>query len=129
MKILKSLQWFAPTIAALLTFSNYSSFASDADTKTSSANPDPYANETPAQHDARMKWWREARFGMFIHWGVYSVPAGTYEGKEIPGAGEWIMNHGKIPCAEYRAYAREFNPVEFDANAWVKTAKDAGMKY
>ena len=92
-------------------------------------SPDPYANETPAQRDARMAWWREARFGMFIHWGVYSVPAGTYDGKQIPGIGEWIMNHGKIPMAEYQAYAKEFNPVKFNADEWVQTAKNAGMKY
>ena len=91
--------------------------------------PDPYADETPAQRDARMKWWREARFGMFIHWGVYSVPAGTYKGKQIGGIGEWIMNHGKIPVAEYRAFAKQFNPVKFNADEWVRIAKDAGMKY
>jgi len=90
---------------------------------------DPYANETPQQRDARMKWWREARFGMFIHWGVYSVPAGTYHGKRIGGIGEWIMNTAKIPTAEYQAYAKEFNPVKYDADEWVRTAKEAGMKY
>ena len=91
--------------------------------------PDPYADETPAQRDARMKWWRESRFGMFIHWGVYSVPAGTYKGQQIKGIGEWIMNKGKIPVAEYRAFAKEFNPVKFNADEWARTAKDAGMKY
>ena len=91
--------------------------------------PDPYADETPAQRDARMAWWRDSRFGMFIHWGVYSVPAGTYNGKQIPGIGEWIMHHGKIPMAEYHRYATEFNPVKFNADEWVRTAKDAGMKY
>ena len=91
--------------------------------------PDPYADETPAQRDARMKWWREARFGMFIHWGVYSVPAGTYNGKQIPGIGEWIMNTGKIPVADYREYAKQFNPVKYNADEWVRTAKEAGMKY
>jgi alpha-L-fucosidase len=90
---------------------------------------DPYANETPAQRDARMEWWREARFGMFVHWGVYSVPAGTYNGKQIGGIGEWIMNHGKIPVAEYKAYAKQFNPVKYNAEEWVRLAKDAGMKY
>jgi alpha-L-fucosidase len=91
--------------------------------------PDPYADETPVQRDARMKWWRESRFGMFIHWGVYSVPAGTYKGEQVKGIGEWIMNRGKIPVAEYRAFAKEFNPVKFNADEWVRTAKEAGMKY
>ncbi len=82
-----------------------------------------------ARHEARMKWWREARFGMFIHWGVYSVPAGTYQGKQIPGIGEWILRNAKIPIAEYRAYAREFNPVKYDPEAWAALAQQAGMKY
>jgi len=77
----------------------------------------------------RMEWWREARFGMFIHWGVYAVPAGVYKGQKINRIGEWIMNRGKIPVSEYQAFAREFNPVKYDPDAWVKMAKDAGMKY
>lgn len=76
----------------------------------------------------RMQWWNEAKFGLFIHWGVYSVPAGIYKGKDIPG-GEWIMHNAKIPVAEYKKYASEFNPVNYDPEAWVKMAKDAGMKY
>lgn len=76
-----------------------------------------------------MKWFREARFGMFIHWGVYSVPAGTYDGKRIPGIGEWIMNTGKIPTTRYQQYAQQFNPVKYNADEWVRLAKNAGMKY
>jgi alpha-L-fucosidase len=93
--------------------------------------PEPQGpgQETPAQRDARMQWWREAKFGLFIHWGVYSVPAGTYDGKKIGGIGEWIMNQGKIPVARYAEYTKEFNPVKFDAEAWVKLAKEAGQKY
>ncbi len=86
-------------------------------------------NETVEQRDVRMEWWREARFGLFIHWGVYSVPAGTYKGEKIGGIGEWIMHNAKIPVSEYKAYAQEFNPVNYDPKAWVKMAKDAGMKY
>jgi alpha-L-fucosidase len=85
--------------------------------------------ETKAQRDARMAWWREAKFGMFIHWGVYSVPAGFYHDQPVGGIGEWIMNRGKIPMAEYQAFAREFNPVKFNAGEWVKIAKAAGQKY
>ena len=85
--------------------------------------------ETAEQRDARMQWWREARFGLFIHWGVYAVPAGTYRGKRIGGIGEWIMNRAKIPVAEYKQYARDFNPVKYDPDAWVRLAKEAGMKY
>ncbi|MEO6721829.1 MAG: alpha-L-fucosidase [Ferruginibacter sp.] len=79
--------------------------------------------------DKRMEWWREARLGMFIHWGVYSVPAGTYNGQKINRIGEWIMNRGKIPVVEYQEFAKQFNPVKYDPDAWVRMAKDAGMKY
>ena len=85
--------------------------------------------ETKEQRDARMGWWREAKFGLFVHWGVYSVPAGYYHDQPVAGIGEWIMNRGKIPCAEYQAFAKQFNPVKFNAAEWVKIAKDAGMKY
>ncbi|HEY8959288.1 alpha-L-fucosidase [Chitinophaga sp.] len=86
-----------------------------------------------AQHtltrDQRMQWWREARFGMFIHWGDYAVLAGNYKGHQVGRGGEWIMNRAKIPVLEYQQFAKQFNPVKYDADAWVKTARDAGMKY
>ena len=85
--------------------------------------------ETTAQRDARMQWWREARFGMFIHWGLYSIPAGTWNGKQIPHIGEWIMNTASIPVADYKALAPQFNPTGFSAHDIVALAKSAGMKY
>jgi alpha-L-fucosidase len=86
-------------------------------------------SETKAARDQRMKWWREARFGMFIHWGLYAVPAGEYKGQRSTRIGEWIMEWANIPRADYEKFAPQFNPVKFDAKEWVRIAKDAGMKY
>ncbi|MCD6359544.1 MAG: alpha-L-fucosidase [Armatimonadetes bacterium] len=77
----------------------------------------------------RLRWWREARFGMFIHWGIYAVPAGVWKGEQIPSLGEWIMRNAKIPIEEYEKLAEQFNPVKFDADAWAELAQRAGMKY
>jgi alpha-L-fucosidase len=88
------------------------------------------APEAKQERDARMAWWRDARFGMFIHWGLYAVPAGEWKGKFVPpGGGEWIMNTANIPISEYEALAKQFNPVKYDAAEWVRLAKAAGMKY
>ncbi len=79
--------------------------------------------------EERLQWWREARFGMFIHWGLYAVLAGEWKGQKTPGLGEWIMRDLKIPISEYEQLAKQFNPVRFDAEAWAELAKEAGMKY
>ena len=72
--------------------------------------PPPFA-ETPAQHDARMQWFREARLGMFIHWGLYSQPAGEWKDRTITGGAEWIQDQLRIPASEYGALARTWNPT------------------
>jgi alpha-L-fucosidase len=77
--------------------------------------------------DPRLDWWRDARFGLFIHWGLYAVPAGQW--KDETNHGEWIMTTAKIPVEQYETFRERFDPVKFDADAWVRTAKDAGMKY
>jgi alpha-L-fucosidase len=89
--------------------------------------PPQLLTETKEQHDARMQWWRDARFGLFIHWGLYAVPAGEWKGETSHA--EWIRETAQIPIAEYEKFVPQFNPVKFDANAWVRMAKEAGMKY
>jgi alpha-L-fucosidase len=85
--------------------------------------------DTPEAKKARLAWFHEAKYGLFIHWGLYAIPAGEWKGRRIPGIGEWIMFRTPIPVAEYEPLARQWNPVKFDPDAWVQLAKNAGMKY
>ncbi|HEY3121955.1 MAG TPA: alpha-L-fucosidase [Vicinamibacteria bacterium] len=87
------------------------------------------AADTPEARQARLAWFRDAKYGLFIHWGLYAIPAGEWKGKRIPGIGEWIMFRTPVPVAEYEQLAKQFNPVKFDADAWVQLAQDAGMRY
>jgi alpha-L-fucosidase len=80
-------------------------------------------------HDERIQWWQQARFGMFIHWGIYSLPGGEWKGKRVDGYAEHLMRKEKITRADYLQLAHQFNPVLFDADAWARQAKEAGMKY
>lgn len=109
----------------------YAQLADSKPIPTSSNHPVPAIQdtETPAQKDARMAWFREARFGMFIHWGLYSIPAGEWNGKRTTHIGEWIMNDLSIPVADYKSFAKDFNPTGFSAHDIVALAKAAGMKY
>ncbi|MGB7328640.1 MAG: alpha-L-fucosidase [Rubripirellula sp.] len=94
-----------------------------------SAGGEHDADTVDAARDERMAWWRQARFGMFVHWGVYSTTGGEYNGQKLPNSAEWMMNKGRIPIAEYEKYAAGFNPAKFDAAEFVGLAKLAGMKY
>ena len=87
----------------------------------------PVKKETAQEKDTRMAWWREARFGLFIHWGLYAIPAGEWKGETRHA--EWILTTAQIPVKEYEKFAPRFNPVKFNPEDWVKAAKDAGMKY
>ena len=92
-------------------------------------SPDKSATNIVTQHDARLAWWHEAKFGMFIHWGLYSQLGGEWKGGYYAGIGEWIMYKARIPIADYEQVAHQFNPTNFDAEAWAQLAQDAGMKY
>jgi len=85
--------------------------------------------QKPKADNAKMDWWKEARFGMFIHWGLYSIPAGEWKGQKTPHYAEWLLNDLQVPVAEYKALAAKFNPTKFNAEEFVLLAKEAGMKY
>jgi alpha-L-fucosidase len=111
-------------LAAALSVLGVAATQSPAPTPTPTLVPPP----DPARQE-RLRWFHQAKYGLFIHWGLYAIPAGEWKGKRIPGIGEWIMNRAKIPVTEYEQLARQWNPVKFDAEAWVQLAKDAGMRY
>jgi len=88
--------------------------------------------QTPSlSFDEKMKVWKDARYGLFIHWGLYAITAGTYQGKKTGQNrdGAWLVRDLKVPLVEYRKLGEQFNPTHFDSDKWVKTAKDCGMKY
>jgi alpha-L-fucosidase len=79
--------------------------------------------------EKRLEWFRDGKYGMFIHWGLYAIPAGEWKGQRSLGLGEWIMNRLKVPVADYEPLATQFNPVKYNPDEWVQLAQDAGMKY
>lgn len=101
-----------------------------ADLAEPSALPEPAdAAARQAELDARIAWWDEARFGLFIHWGLYAIPAGEWNGRGVPGVGEWIMHQAQIRPADYEPLKDRFDPVAFDADQWVRLMKEAGCRY
>jgi alpha-L-fucosidase len=93
------------------------------------AAPAPPQASDDAARQQRLAWFKDAKYGLFIHWGLYAIPAGEWKGKRVVGLGEWIMNRARIPVREYEHLAGQFNPVKFNADEWVQLAQDAGMKY
>ena len=86
------------------------------------------SSATPPGGNSR-DWFKQAQFGLMVHWGLYALPAGEWKGKRMPFIGEWAQSFFRIPNAEYAALANAFNPVLFDAESWVKLAAKAGMRY
>lgn len=115
-------------LAAILTSYLYGAAEPDVlKHETASAALAPFLNEPAEYRDMRMAWWRQARFGMFIHWGLYAEPAGQWNGKTHYG--EWIQNEAQIPLDEYTTITTRFNPAKFNAADWVRIAQSSGVKY
>lgn len=85
--------------------------------------------ESPEAFAKRTRWWREAKFGMFIHWGIYAVPADATDLHGRKTIAEWYMSNKQMQVRDYEKFAKQFNPVQFNAREWVRMAKEAGMKY
>src|SRR5919202_1372273 len=106
---------------------------SSMDTTSATAEPDAIRAGAEQRPDARgaprLEGFRATRFGMFIPWGLYAIPAGEWRGQQIPGIGEWLMLRARVPVAEYERLASQFNPVKFDAEAWAALAAESGAKY
>jgi alpha-L-fucosidase len=93
------------------------------------AQDEMWDKSSSGRQHAHIQWFKEAKFGMFIHWGLYSKLGGVWQHKRYYGSGEWIMNQAKIPAAAYAAEAATFNPVNFNAEQWASLAKEAGIRY
>ena len=115
------------TILLLATFFALQTTARTEKPKETKSIPKEIINQN---NDDRLSWWRDARFGMFIHWGPYAVPGGERNGKICDGGAEWIMDKLDYTIEDYeKKVVKKFNPVDFDADKWVSIAKDAGKKY
>ena len=95
---------------------------------TALASADALPLDDTRADESDLAAFREARFGMFIHWGLYSQLGGRWKGEKMKYIGEWIQSRYQIPNVEYAKLAKDFNPVKFNADEWVRQAKDAGME-
>lgn len=130
MELLKShLQNLLYSIAVISLICPVITSATKADHGKGCIGRDKKWHESKALKEKRIAWWRKAKFGMFIHWGIYAVPGGEWKGDKVEGYSEWIMWKEQIPVKEYEKLAEKFNPVKFDAEKWAGLAGQAGMKY
>jgi alpha-L-fucosidase len=98
--------------------------------ETPRAHPKPPTYQDTAQKKAeRMQWFNDARFGMFIHWGLYSQLGGEWKDQHVTGGAEWIQKYLEIPSSQYSPLAKTFDAPDFDADTWVKAIASAGIKY
>ncbi|MBT8038074.1 MAG: alpha-L-fucosidase [Verrucomicrobiae bacterium] len=117
-------------IVTILSGCKSSPSSADASSEESSSGEVATAVDSQDARQERIAWWKDARYGLFIHWGLYAIPAGTWKDKVYDhGYSEWIMFSEKIPRDEYAGLAKRFNPEQFNADAWVDVAKKAGMRY
>src|SRR5262252_1258130 len=116
-------------VALALTVGALTSVAQPFRAASSSSVAQPVRAALDPAKEKRLEWFREAKYGLFIHWGLYAIPAGEWKGQRSLGLGEWIMFRSRIPVREYERLASRFNPVRYNADQWVRLARDAGMKY
>ncbi len=86
-------------------------------------------SEYQKKHEEARQWFKSAKFGLMIHWGLYCLPAGEWKGRRMPYIGEWAQSYFRIPNDEYHQLTNVFNPMLFNADEWVQIARDAGMNY
>jgi alpha-L-fucosidase len=128
MRLLQSACLFSlfPLFAA---FPNAANAQADASKAKGDTTKSVVMEQRPARTDAAMEKWRDDRFGQMIHWGIYSVPGGFYNGKKIDYAAEWIKVAGKIPTDVYNDYVKQFDPKNYDPKQWASLFKAEGVKY
>ena len=115
-----------------LAFAGVTAFAADAPADLSKSKGDQQKSNEASwvrRTDPAMEHWRDDKFGIMIHWGIYAIPGGVWNGRVVPYAAEWIKSAAPVPTADYERLATQFNPTNYDPVAWAKQFKQAGAKY